>query len=103
MIQFRVLIYDKHLYICNLVILTVFFLAFMKGAPRTAVYKFVRCNPEGGQANCVTQQSPEMTWSPELPVKLLASTAQRLFPSRAFVGEAKPEEQELREDHLLQL
>ncbi|XP_065809111.1 serglycin [Labrus bergylta] len=178
-----------------LLFVVISFLAFDigNGAPRTAVYKFVRCNPEGGQANCVTQQSPEMTWSPELPVKLLASTAQyldaepvedekpdreegaeeqveeeedtpmqseegespfvyiyeegsggyegsaaedtfmadkaietgsgasstekyfelqkdgesrsmrRLFPSRAFVGEAKPEEQELREDHLLQL
>uniref|UniRef100_A0A3Q1BXY5 Uncharacterized protein n=1 Tax=Amphiprion ocellaris TaxID=80972 RepID=A0A3Q1BXY5_AMPOC len=45
------------------------------GAPRTAVYKFVRCNPEGGQANCVTQQTPEMTWSPDLPAKLPASRA----------------------------
>lgn len=164
-----------------------------KGAPRTAVYKFVRCNPEGDQANCVIQQSPEMTWSPELPAKLPASTAQyldaepvedekpdregeevveeeeeeeetpllgeegespviylqeegsggyegsaagesfmadkafetgsgasstekyfelqkgesrgmrRLFPSRFLVGEEKPEEHELKEDHLLQL
>uniref|UniRef100_A0A4W6G2F9 Uncharacterized protein n=1 Tax=Lates calcarifer TaxID=8187 RepID=A0A4W6G2F9_LATCA len=46
------------------------------GAPRTAVYKFVRCNPEGGKANCVTQQSAEMEWSPDLPAKLPASTAQ---------------------------
>uniref|UniRef100_A0A671Y6I2 Uncharacterized protein n=1 Tax=Sparus aurata TaxID=8175 RepID=A0A671Y6I2_SPAAU len=30
------------------------------GAPKTAVYKYVRCNPEGDQANCVTLQSPEM-------------------------------------------
>ncbi|XP_035855295.1 serglycin [Sander lucioperca] len=161
-----------------------------KGAPRTAVYKFVRCNPKGDQANCVTQQSQEMAWSPDLPAKLPASTAQyleaepeegesppredevelkmedeetqgdvsvqtedgsggfegsaaestfmadwafvpaeseagsgesrteedgklykvgdtsgmrRLFPSRSLVGEAKPAEQELREDHLLQL
>ncbi|GLD49032.1 uncharacterized protein AKAME5_002737700 [Lates japonicus] len=49
-----------------------------KGAPRTAVYKFVRCNPEGGKANCVTQQSAEMAWSPDLPAKLPASTAQYL-------------------------
>ncbi|KAM4592284.1 serglycin [Odontesthes bonariensis] len=49
-----------------------------KGAPRTAVYKFVRCNPEGDQANCVTQQSPEMPWSSDLPSKLPASTAQYL-------------------------
>ncbi|KAE8297132.1 hypothetical protein D5F01_LYC03747 [Larimichthys crocea] len=49
-----------------------------KGAPQTAVYKFVRCNPEGDQANCVTQQSPEMAWSPELPAKLPASAAQYL-------------------------
>ncbi|XP_041792114.1 serglycin [Chelmon rostratus] len=165
------------------------------GAPRTAVYKFVRCNPEGDQANCVTHQSPPMAWSPDLPGKLPASTAQyleaepveseiplreeeeeedvleeetpmlseegespmfympeegsggyegsaadiipmadqafeaaesetgsgqswtekdmklgedrmgmrRLFPSRSLVGVAKPAEQELREDHLLQL
>ncbi|XP_070759577.1 serglycin [Enoplosus armatus] len=163
-----------------------------KGAPRTAVYKFVRCNPEGNQANCLTQQSPEMAWSPDLPAKLPASTAQyleaepveeesplteeeeeeeieeeetpmmseegespvadlpedgsgvyegsaaegtfmadwaseagsgeswtekdmeinkggdtramrRLFPSRSLISEAKPAEQELRDDHLLQL
>uniref|UniRef100_A0AAQ4RY07 Prolactin receptor n=1 Tax=Gasterosteus aculeatus aculeatus TaxID=481459 RepID=A0AAQ4RY07_GASAC len=36
-------------------------------APRKAVYKFVKCNPEGDQANCVTQQSPSMAWSPDLP------------------------------------
>lgn len=57
-----------------------------KGAPRTAVYKFVRCNPEGDQANCVTHQSPEMEWSPDLPSKLPASTAMYL--------EAEPEEGE---------
>ncbi|KAA8595526.1 hypothetical protein FQN60_010817 [Etheostoma spectabile] len=166
-----------------------------RGAPRTAVYKFVRCIPKADQANCVTQQSPEMAWSPDLPAKLPASTAQylkaepeegesppkgdevelkmeegetpwmseqedvsvqtedgsgsfegsaaestfmadwafvpaesetgsgesrteeddelykvgvargmmRLFPGRSLVGEAKPAEQELREDHLLQL
>uniref|UniRef100_UPI0037E738F7 serglycin n=1 Tax=Semicossyphus pulcher TaxID=241346 RepID=UPI0037E738F7 len=156
-----------------------------KGAPRTAVYNFVRCNPEGDQANCVTLQSPEMKWTPELPTKLPASAAQyleaepvedersvkeeeeeetpmlgeegesapvylheegsgyegsafdytymadksiesgsgasatekylelqkgeesrvlrRLFPRRSLVGESKPEEHELREDHLLQL
>ncbi|XP_070818910.1 serglycin [Chaetodon trifascialis] len=165
-----------------------------KGAPITAVYKFVRCNPEGDQANCVTQQSPRMAWSPDLPAKLPASAAQyleaepaegesplreegeeedvveeetpmlgeegespmyfmpeegsggyegsadyvmqadrafetaesetgsgeswtekdmklggdrmdmrRLFPSKSLVGEAKPAEHELREDHLLQL
>uniref|UniRef100_A0A8C2X0I3 Uncharacterized protein n=1 Tax=Cyclopterus lumpus TaxID=8103 RepID=A0A8C2X0I3_CYCLU len=45
------------------------------GAPRTAVYKFVKCNPEGDQANCVTQQSPKMAWSADLPAKLPASTA----------------------------
>ncbi|XP_070692366.1 serglycin [Pempheris klunzingeri] len=49
-----------------------------EGAPRTAVYKFVRCNPEGDQANCVTHQSPEMAWSTDLPAKLPASTAQYL-------------------------
>uniref|UniRef100_A0A3P9C0N5 Uncharacterized protein n=1 Tax=Maylandia zebra TaxID=106582 RepID=A0A3P9C0N5_9CICH len=39
----------------------------------TAVYKFMRCNPDGDQANCVTQQSPEMEWNPDLPSKLPAS------------------------------
>ncbi|KAG7236002.1 hypothetical protein INR49_001400 [Caranx melampygus] len=160
-----------------------------KGAPSTAMYKFVRCNPVGDQANCVTHQGPEMAWNPDLPAKLPASAAQyleaepvedespqieeeeeemeeendpmieerlspelfpaeegsggyegsgfgfmedqaigaaesetgsgekdmdqktgedlrglrRLFPSRSAVGEAKPAEQELRDDHLLQL
>uniref|UniRef100_A0A3P8SBT5 Uncharacterized protein n=1 Tax=Amphiprion percula TaxID=161767 RepID=A0A3P8SBT5_AMPPE len=73
------------------------------GAPRTAVYKFVRCNPEGSQANCVTQQTPEMTWSPDLPAKLPASAAQKLFPSRSLADDAKPAEKELKEDDLLQL
>ncbi|XP_035484112.1 serglycin [Scophthalmus maximus] len=49
-----------------------------RGAPQTAVYKLVKCNPEGDQANCVTHQSPEMAWSPDLPAKLPASTAQHL-------------------------
>uniref|UniRef100_A0A669CP12 Uncharacterized protein n=2 Tax=Oreochromis TaxID=8139 RepID=A0A669CP12_ORENI len=44
-----------------------------RDSPRTAVYNFVRCNPDGDQANCVTQQSPEMEWSPDLPTKLPAS------------------------------
>ncbi|XP_040898848.1 serglycin [Toxotes jaculatrix] len=57
-----------------------------KGAPSSAVYKFVRCNPEGDQANCVTQQGPEMAWSPDLPAKLPASEAKYL--------EAKPVEDE---------
>uniref|UniRef100_A0A672F9J5 Uncharacterized protein n=1 Tax=Salarias fasciatus TaxID=181472 RepID=A0A672F9J5_SALFA len=48
------------------------------GAPRTAVYKFVRCNPEDDDANCVTQQTQEMEWSPDLPGKLPASAAQNL-------------------------
>ncbi|KAK5873842.1 hypothetical protein PBY51_018845 [Eleginops maclovinus] len=56
------------------------------GAPRTAVYKFVKCNPEGDQANCVTQRGPEMSWTPELPNKLPAANAQDL--------EAEPEEDE---------
>lgn len=45
------------------------------GAPTTAVYKFVKCNPEGNQANCVTQESPVMEWTPDLPNKLPAATA----------------------------
>ncbi|XP_028258427.1 serglycin isoform X1 [Parambassis ranga] len=57
-----------------------------KGAPRTAVYKFVRCNPDGDRANCVTLQSPKMAWTEDLPAKLPASTAQYL--------EAEPVEDE---------
>ncbi|KAF3832526.1 hypothetical protein F7725_026191 [Dissostichus mawsoni] len=157
------------------------------GAPRTAVYKFVKCNPEGDQANCVTQRGPEIEAEPEegesppseedvelemeeeedepmtseegespvliddgsgsfegsatedmlmadLPFGAAESDTgsgeswaekgedlykvgavrgmrdmrgmrgmRRLFPSRSLVDEAKPAEQELREDHLLQL
>uniref|UniRef100_A0A3Q1F0Y2 Uncharacterized protein n=1 Tax=Acanthochromis polyacanthus TaxID=80966 RepID=A0A3Q1F0Y2_9TELE len=73
------------------------------GAPSTAVYKFVKCNPEGGEANCVIQQTPKMAWSPDLPAKLPASAAQKLFPSRSLADEAKPAEKDLKEDHLLQL
>ncbi|XP_074469228.1 serglycin [Sebastes fasciatus] len=57
-----------------------------QGAPTTAVYKFVRCNPDGDQANCVTQKGPEMAFTPDLPAKLPASTARYL--------EAEPEEGE---------
>ncbi|XP_037103030.1 serglycin [Syngnathus acus] len=49
-----------------------------EGAPRTAVYKFVRCRPEGDLTNCVTQQSPQMEWSPDLPTKLPPSSAEYL-------------------------
>ncbi|CAL9701738.1 unnamed protein product [Knipowitschia caucasica] len=56
------------------------------GAPTTAVYKFVKCNPEGDQANCITHQSTNMEWNPDLPSKLPASAAQYL--------EAEPEEDE---------
>lgn len=49
-----------------------------KGAPKRAVYNFVRCNPEGDKANCVTYQTPEMAWSADLPEKLPASTAKYL-------------------------
>ncbi|XP_057710209.1 serglycin [Corythoichthys intestinalis] len=45
-----------------------------EGAPTTAVYNFVRCQPRGNNANCVTQQSPQMEWSPDLPIKLPPST-----------------------------
>ncbi|XP_039993143.1 serglycin [Xiphias gladius] len=69
-----------------------------KGAPRTAVYKFVRCNPEGGQANCVTQESPEMTWSPDLPAKLPASQAQYLEAEPVEDESPEIEEEEEKED-----
>uniref|UniRef100_A0A3Q4GFI0 Uncharacterized protein n=1 Tax=Neolamprologus brichardi TaxID=32507 RepID=A0A3Q4GFI0_NEOBR len=45
----------------------------MNGSTHTDAHWFVRCNPDGDQANCVTQQSPEMEWSPDLPSKLPAS------------------------------
>ncbi|XP_068178538.1 serglycin [Antennarius striatus] len=63
-----------------------------KGAPRRAVYKFVKCNPEGNQANCITHKSAKMAWSPELPTKLPAADALYL--------KAKPVEEEhpLREE-----
>nr|UQE85684.1 serglycin [Thamnaconus modestus] len=48
------------------------------GAPRSAVYKYVKCNPEGDRANCVTYQSPRMPWSADLPDKLPASEASYL-------------------------
>ncbi|XP_053275359.1 serglycin [Pleuronectes platessa] len=157
-----------------------------EGAPRSYVYKFLKCNPDGNQANCVTQETPVRPWREDLPDKLPSSTAQYLeavpvederppreegegelpvisgespqpeegsagyegsasewpfvadrafasaesetgsgeswtksdmdlykggdkrsmrwlLPSRSVVGEAKPDEQELRDDHLLQL
>ncbi|XP_077448822.1 uncharacterized protein LOC144068288 [Stigmatopora argus] len=45
------------------------------GAPRTAVYNFVKCQPQDNNPNCVTQQSPPMEWSPDLPNKLPPSSA----------------------------
>ncbi|CAN9506976.1 unnamed protein product [Ophioblennius macclurei] len=56
------------------------------GAPRTGLYKFVRCNPDGDDANCVTYQTQEVELSPDLPAKLPASAAQYL--------EAEPVEDE---------
>uniref|UniRef100_A0A3Q2Z1K4 Uncharacterized protein n=1 Tax=Hippocampus comes TaxID=109280 RepID=A0A3Q2Z1K4_HIPCM len=60
---------------------------FVLRAPRTAVYKFVKCRPEGNRANCVTQQSPQMEWSPDLPTKLPP-------PSSAPYLDAQPVEEE---------
>uniref|UniRef100_A0A3P9K499 Uncharacterized protein n=1 Tax=Oryzias latipes TaxID=8090 RepID=A0A3P9K499_ORYLA len=61
----------------KLIIFLASFLSKRKG--QRPVYKFVRCNPNGDQANCVVQQTPKMPWSPELPSKLPASTAQYLY------------------------
>ncbi|PWA17218.1 hypothetical protein CCH79_00010515 [Gambusia affinis] len=61
------------------------------GAPRTASYKFLRCNPADGQANCVTQQSAQMPWSPELPSKLPASDTDRL-DAEPVEDESPPEQ-----------
>ncbi|XP_054626754.1 serglycin [Dunckerocampus dactyliophorus] len=55
-----------------------FVLQNVQGVPRTAAYKFVKCRPDGDRANCVAHQSPEMEWTPELPTKLPASSAQYL-------------------------
>lgn len=57
------------------------------------MYKFVKCNPEGDQANCVTQQTPEMPWSPDLPAKLPASDAQYL-EAEPVEGESPPMEED---------
>ncbi|KAG7482320.1 hypothetical protein JOB18_018725 [Solea senegalensis] len=64
-----------------------------KGVPTKASYQFVRCNPNGDQANCVTYQSPEMPWSQELPAKLPASTAQYL-KAETVKDEHAPENKE---------
>ncbi|XP_076012226.1 serglycin [Genypterus blacodes] len=63
------------------------------GAPSTAKYQFVRCNPAGGQSNCVTHQSPEMEWSPELPSKLPASATQYL-DAKPVVEDEQPKREE---------
>ncbi|XP_035992283.1 serglycin [Fundulus heteroclitus] len=68
-----------------------------EGAPMTAVYKFLRCNPEGGKANCVTQQTPEMPWSPDLPSKLPASDAKYL-EAEPVEGESPSREEEEEEE-----
>ncbi|XP_077569514.1 serglycin [Stigmatopora nigra] len=52
-----------------------FIVLHAQGAPRTAVYNFVKCQPQGNDPNCVTQQSPPMEWSPDLPKKLPPSSA----------------------------
>lgn len=64
------------------------------GAPRTAVYKFVKCNPEGNQANCVTHRGPEMSFTPDLPNKLPAADAQYL-EAEPEVGESPPSEEDV--------
>ena len=61
-----------------LLVVSCFALHNGNGAPTTAVYKFVACNPKDGQANCVTYQSAEMEWTPDLPAKLPASAARHL-------------------------
>ncbi|XP_055010849.1 uncharacterized protein LOC110175425 isoform X2 [Boleophthalmus pectinirostris] len=63
------------------------------GAPSTAVYKFVKCNPEGDQANCITHQSANMEWSRDLPTKLPASATQYL-EAEPVEDERDPEEEE---------
>ncbi|KAM7406253.1 hypothetical protein PAMP_000641 [Pampus punctatissimus] len=77
----------------------------VKGAPRTAVYKFVKCNPKGDQANCVTHQSSEMAWSPDLPAKLPAATAQYLeaepVEDESPLGDEEEKEEEEEEESLM--
>uniref|UniRef100_A0A3P8W8R4 Uncharacterized protein n=1 Tax=Cynoglossus semilaevis TaxID=244447 RepID=A0A3P8W8R4_CYNSE len=93
-------------------VISFFLFIFLLGAPRDAVYKFLKCNPTGDRTNCVTHQSPEMEWSPELPGKLPASTAQNMLvfmflemvsPPQTHVRWGQPAEQELRDNHLLKL
>ncbi|KAJ0002185.1 hypothetical protein NQD34_001981 [Periophthalmus magnuspinnatus] len=64
-----------------------------QGAPTTAVYNFLKCNPEGDQANCITHQTRSMEWSPDLPTKLPASAAQYLV-TEPVEDEKDPEEEE---------
>uniref|UniRef100_A0A3Q2YZL3 Secreted protein n=1 Tax=Hippocampus comes TaxID=109280 RepID=A0A3Q2YZL3_HIPCM len=73
---------------------------FVLRAPRTAVYKFVKCRPEGNRANCVTQQSPQMEWSPDLPTKLPPPSS---APYLSWRNQDKGAEREMQEDHFLQL
>ncbi|KAM7423958.1 hypothetical protein PAMA_000356 [Pampus argenteus] len=91
--------------ICLFFVISCLTLNNVKGAPRTAVYKFVRCNPKDDQANCVTHQTPEMTWSPDLPAKLPAATAQYLeaepVEDERPLGDEEEKEEEEEEDSLM--
>ncbi|XP_072321109.1 serglycin [Eucyclogobius newberryi] len=71
-----------------------------QGAPSTAVYKFVKCNPEGDQANCITHQTANMEWSQDLPTKLPASAAQYL-EAEPVEDERDPEEEDIVEEESL--
>lgn len=79
--------------------LVVFSLALSSGlgAP-TAVYKFVKCNPDGDQANCITHQSANMEWSSDLPTKLSATEAQYL-EAEPVEDERNPEGEEDVQDY----
>uniref|UniRef100_A0A1A8H8D6 Serglycin n=1 Tax=Nothobranchius korthausae TaxID=1143690 RepID=A0A1A8H8D6_9TELE len=71
-----------------------------KGAPTTAKYQFVRCSPEGGQANCVTYQSSDIPWSPDLPKKLPASVGRTLDATPVEDESPLREEEENKEETL---
>ncbi|KAM9816648.1 serglycin [Neosynchiropus ocellatus] len=66
------------------------------GAPRKARYNYVKCNPDGDQANCVTYQSAEINWTPELPSKLPAFTVEYL-EANAVEGESRAQGRKLGE------
>ncbi|XP_053721542.1 serglycin-like isoform X1 [Synchiropus splendidus] len=67
------------------------------GAPRKARYNYVKCKPDGDQANCVTHQSAEINWTPDLPSKLPAVAVEYLEANH-MEGEKRTQGRKLVED-----